>query len=85
MRPPNVTDARTVKTICNIAHVEHAGQLQNVLQTECDRAVVTLLMKGISIRRLSRLTGISKGIIEGTEKKRQKRIEDKRTNPVSSD
>ena len=69
VRPPRMTDAQAVKAISSTAHGEHKGQMQNMPREERGKAIAALLKKGIPMRQLSRLTGISKGSIEGAGKR----------------
>ena len=59
-----LTDEQAVKIIKRISKCENVEQFQNLDNKQQKKYLTQLRKQGISIRQLSRLTGVSKGIIE---------------------
>jgi REP element-mobilizing transposase RayT len=61
---PRLLDARAVEIIKTTGAVDYPGRLAELEPTEQKKLVALLRGQGISVRQLSRLTGISRGIIQ---------------------
>ena len=61
-----LTDEQAKKLIKKIANCENATEFQELDKKRRDDILKKLKKKGLSIRQISRLTGVSKGIVEKT-------------------
>ena len=59
-----VSDEDAKKIIKKIVGCENTTELQLFNQKDRDKFIKKLKCKGLSIRQISRLTGVSKGIVE---------------------
>ena len=59
-----LSDADAMKTIKRVSRCENATEFQVLEQSQRDKYIKKLKKSGLSIRQISRLTGVSKGIVE---------------------
>ncbi len=72
-KPKGVSDTKAISLIRKVARVQEIGEMQQLEPDGMDRAISQLLSKGVSVRQLSRLTGISRGHVESVGKRKVKR------------
>ena len=59
-----LSDADAMKEIKRVSKCENATEFQVLEQSQRDKYIKKLKKSGLSIRQISRLTGVSKGIVE---------------------
>ena len=59
-----VTDEQARKIIEKYAHCNTIPEFQGLENKKKEQAIKKIYQKGVSIRQISRLTGISKGLVE---------------------
>ena len=62
-----LSDADAMKKIKKISKCDNASEFQLLSQTKRNEYIKQLKNNGLSIRQISRLTGVSKGIVERTQ------------------
>ena len=65
-----LSDQKAISLIRKVARVQEMGEMQQLEPDMMDRAIAQLLTKGVSVRQLSRLTGVSRGHIESVGKRK---------------
>jgi hypothetical protein len=63
-RQRGIKDSQAIETIKRIAHVSACSDFANDDRDERDRVLALLKKEGLSIRQISRLTEINRGIIQ---------------------
>lgn len=66
----SLSDLKAITLIRKIARVQEANEMQQLDPDQMDRAVAQLLSKGVSVRQLSRLTGIPRGHIDSVSRRK---------------
>lgn len=70
----HLSDQEAFRLLCNACSCRHAGEISGWEPEMRRRAILTGLHAGISIRQLSRITGISKSLIEKAAKQEKQGI-----------
>jgi putative transposase len=64
-----ISDQKAVSLIKKTAPIQEAHEMQQLAPDTMDKAILLLLAKGVSVRQLSRLTGIPRGHIDSVSRK----------------
>lgn len=70
-KPVGLSDQKAISLIRKIARVQEMGEVQRLDTEKMDPAIVHLLAKGVSVRQLSRLTGIPRGHVDSVNRRRK--------------
>lgn len=65
-----LSDQKTISLIRKIASVQETNEMLQLDPVAMDKAIKQLLLKGVSVRQLSRLTGIPRGHVESVGRRK---------------
>lgn len=66
-----LSDQKAISLVRRIAQVQEVDEMQRLDAEKMDRAIAQLLSKGVSVRQLSRLTGIARGHIDSVNRRKK--------------
>ena len=68
----SLSDHKAISLIVKIAHIQEASEMHQLEPEQMDRAIAQLHSKGVSVRQLSRLTGIPRGYVESVSRRKER-------------
>ncbi len=67
----SLSDQKAMSLIRQIAHIQEASEMLQLEPVAMDKAIAQLLKKGVSVRQLSRLTGIPRGHADSVSRRKK--------------